>query len=359
MSSLPPVLPPNSPRTSPLKKLPRSSPPPTHTRRNSIEEIFLQSTAHATATSETNLDRRHLEEILLENDPKKLVMELKRQCRSRDLIINTLRESYLRDVILLKEQIIARDQRDDNHQEHRFEQERTVAASSISIVAQENAATAAAAAGPSGVGPATPKLDTTTTTTTKRRTSTTMTPTWSSPLKNSWEVLAHHMPTDTTTLPSTPTHLAAYTEFWSQVQLNSNALPLPTSHIETNVPSVDFSGCLQFFAPKTHELMFKPCTFCQGSVSLQLIRNDDEIRILLEAQKIKLQKKFDHQMRMKEDELNEAKVGGKHMASQLLDDVKRQREEIARLRHDRTIAFHTVGELRKTKTYNELKRDFE
>ena len=139
MSSLPPVLPPNSPRTSPLKKLPRSSPPPTHTRRNSIEEIFLQSTAHATATSETNLDRRHLEEILLENDPKKLVMELKRQCRSRDLIINTLRESYLRDVILLKEQIIARDQRDDNHQEHRFEQERTVAASSISIVAQENA----------------------------------------------------------------------------------------------------------------------------------------------------------------------------------------------------------------------------
>ena len=64
-------------------------------------------------------------------------------------------------------------------------------------------------------------------------------------------------------------------------------------------------------------------------------------------------------MRMKEDELNEAKVGGKHMASQLLDDVKRQREEIARLRHDRTIAFHTVGELRKTKTYDELKRDFE
>ena len=105
--------------------------------------------------------------------------------------------------------------------------------------------------------------------------------------------------------------------------------------------------------------MFKPCTFCQGSVSLQLIRNDDEIRILLEAQKKKLQKKFDHQMRMKEDELNEAKVGGKHMASQLLDDVKRQREEIARLRHDRTIAFHTVGELRKTKTYDELKRDFE
>ena len=328
--ALPPVLPPNSPRTSPLKKL------PTHTRRNSIEQIFLQSTAHATTTTtKTNLDQQCLEEILLKNDPKKLFIELKRQCRSRDIIINTLRESYLRDVILLKEQIIARDQRDDHH-EHRFEQQ----SSSISIAER-----------------------TTTTTTTKQRTMTPMTPmtpTWSSPLKNSWEVLSHHMPTETTTLPSTPNHLTAYNNFWSQVvQSNPNALPLPTSHIETNVPSIDFTDCLQFFAPKTHELMFKPCTFCQGSVSLQLIRNDDEIRILLEAQKKKLKKKFDHQMRMKEDELNEAKVGGKHMASQLLDDVKRQREEIARLRHDRTIAFHTVGELRKTKTYDELKRDFE
>ena len=116
---------------------------------------------------------------------------------------------------------------------------------------------------------------------------------------------------------------------------------------------------LLFFTPKTHELIFKPCSVCRGNVQLRLIRNDDEIRRLLNDQKRKLKKLSDGILEAKEQELQEAKNGGRHMATNLLNDLKTATDSIERLNYDRNIAFKTVSELRKTRSYDELQRDYD
>jgi hypothetical protein len=118
MSSLPPL-----PNTSPTKRTrvitgstssfaaasadvqPNSSPNPTSAidagaPSSAIDAAFLN------ANKAEHTDNRPLEDILMENQPAKLVHELKRQVKYRDQIINSLRKGYLKDVILLKEQIL-------------------------------------------------------------------------------------------------------------------------------------------------------------------------------------------------------------------------------------------------------------
>ena len=283
-------------------------------RRDSIERILLHN-EQSVASNAVNLDRRHIEEILLENEPEKLVEELKRQCKYRDLIIDKLRESYLRDVILLKEQVLCRDRDRERERERERKREREQTKQNDQQQQQQ------------------PETNTTTATTTlvRKKNKNTNTPTTTT--ISTKHTLKHHNQSVTT-------------------------LSLPSSHIETNVPSVNLTDCLPFFAPKTHELLFKPCHVCRGNVQLQLITSEDEILLRLHAQKRALDKIATENMKNKQQELEQAKYGGKHLAETLLNELKRTQEELNTIRFERNVARGSVEQLRKTKSYDQLERDY-
>ena len=325
MSSLPPL-----PNTSPTKRTrvitgstssfaaasadvqPNSSPNPTlaidaGAPSSAIDAAFLN------ANKAEHTDNRPLEDILMENQPAKLVHELKRQVKYRDQIINSLRKGYLKDVILLKEQIIVRDQRD-----------------ALERSRQQSAA-----------GP------TLTTTPTKKTTT----------------------PHKIGGLPAPPPHSQPQipTTF-SSSKLAHPKPALSATYLSHNVPSIDFEACLPFFIPnqpeppvngKTHELMFKSCHVCAGNVSLRLIRNDDEIKRLLNNQARRLNKASDAAMALKEKEIETLTQASKLMSTQLIEAMKQETHHKNIFRHDRNIAFQQVGVLRKTRTYDALEHEYE
>jgi len=325
MSSLPPL-----PNTSPTKRTrvitgstssfaaasadvqPNSSPNPTSAidagaPSSAIDAAFLN------ANKAEHTDNRPLEDILMENQPAKLVHELKRQVKYRDQIINSLRKGYLKDVILLKEQIIVRDQRD-----------------ALERSRQQSAA-----------------APTPTTTPTKKPTT----------------------PHKIGGLPAPPPHSQPQipTTF-SSSKLAHPKPALSATYLSHNVPSIDFEACLPFFIPnqpeppvngKTHELMFKSCHVCAGNVSLRLIRNDDEIKRLLNNQARRLNKASDAAMALKEKEIETLTQASKLMSTQLIEAMKQETHHKNIFRHDRNIAFQQVGVLRKTRTYDALEHEYE
>lgn len=258
-----------------------------HGRRSSIEQVLLEGIEKLNLSA----NRLTLEKSLMQTEAgrEKLIDELKRETRARDIIINTLREAYLRDIVAIKDQLV-RATKLQEEGEKRVDIESQLN-SQVDEPPQSNPETEIAQgskAGGSGV--------------------------------------------------------------------KEQQRGVPTKLLNDMIPSLDFTGPLRFFTPHdSHELIFDPCQQCGGTIQLRIVPPPTDYR--LRALRRKLEKVHAGKMAEKQEEVEEAKRGGRYLADTLRAEVLRLESEKMRIEKERQVAFASVERLRKTPQYDKVVKD--